>query len=211
MPIIDLTMTLENGQTGVQITPKYTVEENGWNATTLQLYSHIGTHMDAPFHFGVSSQTVDQIPLSRLLVPGRVVHVEVDGPGHVIELDSVASQLEHVSAGQAVLLKTGWSRHFGNRTLYRDGLPRISEPLANYLVRHQIGLVGVEPPSVADVNNLEEVTRIHQILLGGDVVIVEGLTNLDAIGDGTFTFGAMPLKIGNGDGSPCRAFALTDN
>ena len=66
----------------------------------------------------------------------------------------------------------------------------------------------MEPPSVADVNNLDEVTAVHRILLGGGVVIVEGLTNLDALREERVVFGAMPLKIEGGDGSPCRAFAL---
>ena len=56
--------------------------------------------------------------------------------------------------------------------------------------------------------NLDEVTAIHRILLGGGVIIVEGLTNLEALRQERVLFGAMPLKIEGGDGSPCRAFAL---
>jgi len=69
-------------------------------------------------------------------------------------------------------------------------------------------MVGVEPPSVADVNDLAAVTEVHQILLGGKVIIVEGLTNLDQLEGESCTFGAMPLKIADGDGAPCRAFAI---
>jgi kynurenine formamidase len=61
---------------------------------------------------------------------------------------------------------------------------------------------------VADVNDREELTRIHQILLAGHVTIVEGLTNLDALHDRRILFGAFPLKIDSGDGCPCRAFAI---
>ena len=69
-------------------------------------------------------------------------------------------------------------------------------------------ILGVEPPSVADVNDLEEVTRIHKILLSAGIVIVEGLTHLEAISSPRVHFTALPLKIDGGDGSPCRAFAL---
>jgi kynurenine formamidase len=92
--------------------------------------------------------------------------------------------------------------------MYRDALPRLSEELARWCVQHRVGLVGVEPPSVADVNNREEITLIHRTLLAGDVIIVEGLANLDLLRDERVLFGAMPLKIEGGDGSPCRAFAL---
>ena len=69
-------------------------------------------------------------------------------------------------------------------------------------------LLGVEPPSVADVNNRDEVTRIHQILLGGGVTIVEGLAHLDQVRQERVFFGALPLRLAGGDGSPVRAFVV---
>ena len=209
MKLIDLTMVLEHGQPGVEFQAKFTLEKDGWNARTLKLYSHTGTHMDAPVHFGVNDKTIDQIPLERLFVRGHLVDVPIEEPSGLIHPTDVADQLEDAQPGDAVLLHTRWSQHFG-QPIYREGLPRISETLARDLVDRKIGIIGVEGPSVADVNNLEEVTLIHQILLGADIVIVEGLTNLEAITSTPFTFGAMPLKVGGGDGTPCRAFAILD-
>ena len=100
------------------------------------------------------------------------------------------------------------SAHAGRPELYRDQLPRVSTELAGWCVERRVRLLGVEPPSVADVNDLEEVTAIHRILLGHGVVIVEGLTNLGALRQERVLFGALPLKIEGGDGSPCRAFAV---
>jgi kynurenine formamidase len=80
--------------------------------------------------------------------------------------------------------------------------------LARWLVQRQVGLIGVEPPSVADVNNSEELARIHTILFEGDVIIVEGLANLDAITQPRVHFIVLPLKIGRGDGCPVRALAV---
>ncbi|MEM9940662.1 MAG: cyclase family protein [Planctomycetota bacterium] len=208
--IIDLTRTLEHGQPGVEFQQKFTVAEKGWNAKTLHLYSHTGTHMDAPIHFGVSEKTIDQIPMSRLWVKGNLVEVELSEDRALLMPDPILNSLGEDLTGQAVLIATGWSQHFDNYKRFRDGLPRISEPLARELVARKVGIVGVEGPSVADVNHLDEVTLIHKILLGGDVIIVEGLVNLDLIGQREFQFGAMPLKIGGGDGTPCRAFAVID-
>jgi kynurenine formamidase len=61
---------------------------------------------------------------------------------------------------------------------------------------------------VADVSNFEELNRIHQILLGGGITIVEGLANLDQVRGPKVFFAALPLKIERGDGCPCRAFAM---
>jgi arylformamidase len=92
--------------------------------------------------------------------------------------------------------------------IYRDGLPRVSDALAHWCVGNKVKLLGVEPPSIADVTNLPELTRIHKILLGGGVTIVEGLCNLDQLTGPTVFFAALPLKIAAGDGCPCRAFAV---
>jgi kynurenine formamidase len=75
-------------------------------------------------------------------------------------------------------------------------------------VEHRVKLLGVEAPSVADVNNLPEVTRIHEILLGGGVTIVEGLAHLDKLSQDRVLFAALPLPLAGGDGSPVRAFAI---
>ena len=72
----------------------------------------------------------------------------------------------------------------------------------------KVALVGVEPPSVADVNSVEELTVVHRILLGGNVVIVEGLAHLDQLRREVVEFIALPLKIVGGDGCPVRAIAI---
>ncbi|NJM37110.1 MAG: hypothetical protein HC845_04120 [Akkermansiaceae bacterium] len=61
---------------------------------------------------------------------------------------------------------------------------------------------------MADVNDMAELTRIHQILLEANITIVEGLTHLDALSQEQVFFVAAPLKIEGGDGCPCRAFAI---
>ncbi len=208
--MIDLTRNLAHGQTGVEFETMYTREKDGWNANTLHLYSHTGTHMDAPFHFGVSDKTIDQIPIERLLVRGHIVSVPADDEKMLINVEHLGDVANKVQPGDAVLLQTRWSRHFDNFSYFRDNLPRISAPLANWLVEKKVGIVGVESHSVADVTDLAEVTLIHEILLGGDIIIVEGLVGLEQIGDRPFSFGAMPLKIAGGDGAPCRAFAMIE-
>jgi arylformamidase len=206
--IIDLTLTLRPEMRGVEFEPLHTVAEHGWNSRTLHLYSHSGTHMDAPHHFAAGDGTIDRIPLDHCLLPAWVADVTGVGPKALITVASLGSVAHKVRPGDGLLLKTGWSEHADRPQYYRDNLPRISRELADWCVERRVQLIGVEPPSVADVNNLEEVTAIHRILLGGGIVIVEGLTNLTALRQERVFFGALPLKIEGGDGSPCRAFAL---
>lgn len=205
--IIDLTLSLQNGQRGVSIEPARRIETDGWNATTLHLYSHGGTHMDAPFHFGVTDQTIDQIPLDRCMGPAWVVDLMGIEPRALIGVEAVAPLAEKIAPGDGLILRTGWSERLGDAS-YRDGLPRVSLELARWCVTHSVRMLGVEPPSVADVNNIEELTAVHRELLGGGVIIVEGLTHLDQIREQKVTFMAFPMNVAGGDGAPARALAI---
>lgn len=206
--VIDLTLPVRNGMRGVEIAPFHTVAENGWNSSVLHLYSHSGTHMDAPRHFGVGDGSVDRIPLDRCLGPAWVVDLPGTEPRAVLTVAHLGAVAKKVRPGDGLLLRTGWAAHAERPDLYRDRLPRVGTPLAEWCVERRVRLLGVEPPSVADVNNLDELTAVHRILLGGGVIIVEGLANLHALRGERVVFGAMPLKVEGGDGSPCRAFAL---
>ena len=205
--VIDLTQTYHPDMPGVEIRPAKTLEKDGWNASTLRLYSHAGTHMDAPFHFGVTDQRIDQIPPDRFIGRAWVVNLGKVAPRQLIGVDDVGQIAEKVQEGDSLLLRSGWSKRQGT-SQYRDELPRVSEELAQWCVGKKIKMLGVEPPSVADVNNLEEVTCIHRILLGGDVIIIEGLTNVEKITAAQVTLIALPLKIKGGDGAPARVIAM---
>lgn len=205
--VIDLTTTLNDQIDGVSIWQSKTMDSDGWNASTLQLYSHCGTHMDAPYHFGVNAQTIDNLPPERFISEAWVVNLTHLKPRELIttaHLNSIAGKLQ---PGQSILLHTGWSK-MRNTDDFRNGLPRISAELATWLGEKKVNILGVEPPSVADVNNLEEVTEIHTLLMRGDVIIVEGLSNLDALKDSMVTLIVLPLKVENGDGAPVRAVAV---
>jgi kynurenine formamidase len=163
--------------------------------------------MDAPIHFNVSNQTIDKIPVSDFVGKAWVIDVRDVGLKGLIYSNHIPTEVKkQFEVGDSLIFWTSWSQYV-NTPKYRDELPRISEELANWCIEHKVKMIGVEPPSVADVNNLEEVTKIHEILLSG-VVIIEGLTNLESINSNCVEIVALPLKIGNGDGAPARVIAI---
>ncbi len=205
--IVDLTLPLTPGQRGVAMEEKNTVARDGWNAATWHLYSHAGTHMDSQVHFGAGPETIDTKSLEKCLGPATVVHLAPLAPRTLLTAAHLGAVAQNFTAGESLLLRTDWHKHAADPAIYRDGLPRIGEDLAEWCVAHRVKILGVEPPSVADVNNLPEVTRIHQILLGGGVTIVEGLAYLDQLTQPRVFFHALPLRLAGGDGCPVRAFA----
>lgn len=212
MKIIDLTLPVDNDLRGVDIRTAKTIDRQGFNATTLELYSHSGTHMDAPVHFVAGAATIDQQDLSVCVGPAILIDLTVNGPvakRELITVEHLSRYHDQITPGVRLLLRTDW--HLRYRTSdYRDALPRISVELATWLVDQKVAMVGVEPPSVADVNEISELTEVHQILFKGGVLIVEGLANLDQITQSVVQFVALPMKIAGGDGSPVRAIAIQD-
>ncbi|WP_298532827.1 cyclase family protein [uncultured Algibacter sp.] len=205
--IVDLTLTYTDSFTGFSKEASKTVENDGWNASTLNFYSHCGTHMDAPIHFDVSHQTIDEIPVTDFVGKAWLIDVRHVGSKGLINSNHIPQDIQReFTAGDSLIFWTSWAQYV-NTPKYRDELPRISEELAHWCLEHKVKMLGVEPPSVADVNNIEEVTHIHRILLKG-VVIIEGLTNLDKLQSNCVELVALPLKIGEGDGAPARVIAI---
>jgi len=203
----DLSLTYNEKIAGYSSSPAKTMRQDGWNAQWLTIYSHAGTHMDAPLHFSVSPQTIDQYTPEMLMGKAWLIRIPITKAKQLIQPEDLSIVADKLIPGDSLLIHTNWSEKLGTLP-YRNELPRISKELALWCVERQVRMLGVEPPSVADVNNLEEVTEIHQILLGGNVIIIEGLTHLDRIQSNSVFLIALPLKIAHGDGAPARVIAL---
>lgn len=204
--VIDLTLTLYHGMRGVEIHPHTRIATDGYNTTNLHLYSHAGTHMDAPLHFLEGGATIDQWDLQQCIGPARVLDLTYKAPNSLITVEDVASYADQIGPGGRVLLRTDWDAH-AELPDFRTHFPRISRELAQWLVARGVWLVGVQTPSVASLADRDELRDVHQILLRGQIVIVECLAHLDQL-PAQVTFIALPLKVQAGDGSPVRAVAL---
>jgi len=171
----------------------------------LALGTHTGTHIDAARHFVPGGRGIDEYPLERFVLDARVVHLDAE-TDEVIEWAALAARLPAAGlAGAAVLLHTGWDRHWGTPEAERH--PYLSADAARGLAATGVGLVGTDTLSL-DSTVLAS-THAHEALLGADVLIVENLTRLERLeGSGRYRCAFVPLRIEGGDGSPIRAFAF---
>ncbi|MEM7132794.1 MAG: cyclase family protein [Chloroflexota bacterium] len=203
--IIDLTLTAYHGLRGVEIFPNTSVAQEGFNTTNLHLYSHAGTHLDAPRHFIDEGKTLEELDIQKCVGPALVVDLSHKEPRDLITVADLGERAAEIGPGSRVLLYTGWDQH-AELPDYRTHFPRISLELANWFAQKGIWLVGMEMPSVASLQDYEELSTVHRALLGAEIVIVECLTNLDKL-PAQVHFTALPMKILGGDGSPVRAIA----
>ncbi len=207
--LIDLSHTIREGMPaypGDQPAEVRRVEaEEPWRILRLGLGTHTGTHIDAARHYVPGGRSIDQYPLERFLLDAWVVHLEADA-GEAVEWAALESRLPATGlAGAAVLLHTGWDRHWGEPEAERH--PCLSADAARRLAATGVGLVGTDAYSLD--STILGTTYAHEALLGADVLIVENLTHLERLeGAGPYRCAFVPLRIEGGDGSPIRAFAF---
>lgn len=170
------------------------------NVSRLEAGTHIGTHVDAPFHFLADGSTVEQLPLETLVGPVEVVAF----PDHVDMVSARLLEEAGIPPGtRRLLCKTRnsarWAR--GERE-FDESFVALTEDAAEWIVARGISLIGVDYLSVA--RYLEPGGTTHLVLLSAGVVIVEGL-DLSAVPPGSYTLVCLPLKLIGSDGAPARA------
>ena len=184
---------------------------------------HVGTHLDAPFHFAEGKRTAEQIPLSQLIGPGVVIDVSrqvgKDADYKVQVSDIAAWEKAHgrIPIGAILLIRSGWGKFWGDRKRYfgtdtpgdTDNLhfPGLSKEAAEFLVKQRrIKAVGIDTPSIDHGPSQEFPT--HQILGAANLSIFENVANLDRLPAKNATIYAIPMKIKGGSGAPLRIFAI---
>ncbi len=164
------------------------------NVGSLQLSTHSGTHVDAPFHFEQSGKTITEVDLNIYIGPARVIDMTGKEIITVEEIDML--QLEGV---KRILFKTmGWK----NPAEFPQCFPYIEPDAVPLLASRGVCLVGVDVPSV-DPYESEELPAHHSLNQHG-IYILESLL-LDSVEPGDYELIALPLPLENGDGSPVRA------
>jgi kynurenine formamidase len=158
-----------------------------------------GTYVDSPFHRYRDREDLSAVGLERLAgIPGIVV----DAPPETGPIDLGLSADEVL--GRAVLIRTGWERHWGTAA-YFQGDPWLSEATLDLLIEGKATLLGVDFNNVDDTT--DPVRPAHTRLLGAGIPIVEHLRGLDQLPRDGFRFFAVPPAIVGGASFPVRAFA----
>lgn len=168
----------------------------------IDMVANTGTYLDTPFHRYADGVDLAELPLDAVTgLPGLVVH----HCGPEIGADAFAG-LD--MAGRAVLVHTGWDRHWRTET-YFSGHPFLTAAAAQVLCDAGVALVGIDSHNIDDTSGNER--PVHTILLGAGIPICEHLTNLAALPDDGFQFSAPPPRIRGMGTFPVRAHAILGN
>lgn len=169
----------------------------------IDMVANTGTYLDAPFHRFADGDDLSDLALDRLVsLPGIVVRRPFDTVG--LATDAV-DLMDADVAGRAVLIHTGWDRHW-RTDVYFDDHPFLTEAAARLLVERGAKLVGIDSHNIDDTRPGTG-RPVHRELLGAGALICEHMTNLGALPDEGFAFTAVPPKIVGMGTFPVRAFA----
>jgi Tat protein translocase TatC len=203
------------------------VTEAGYYYASNNLFTseHGGTHVDAPIHFAEGRQTVDRIPLDRLVGEAYVVDVrepaarDRDHQVSVADLTRAEMANGQIPAEAILLLRTGFAerwpdaeRYLGTARRGEDAVAELHFPglhpdAAKWLVENRaIAAVGIDTASI-DYGQ-SKLFESHRTLFARDIPAFENLAALDRLpARGAFVV-ALPMKIAGGSGAPLRAVAI---
>jgi arylformamidase len=166
------------------------------------MVANTGTYLDTPEHRYQDGTDVATTPLDRMV---DLEGVLVDAVGG----QSVGPELlqGHAVAGRAVLLHTGWSRHWGSEA-YFTSHPFLTAGGASWLVEESAALVGIDSLNIDETSTGER--PAHSLLLAAGIPIVEHLCRLDELPPEGFRFSAAPAPVVGLGTFPVRAYAILD-
>ncbi len=181
-----------------------TIDDDGFVEKKMTMYSHTGTHMDAPVHIIKGAKTLDELPTDHFF--GKALVLNLAGrKREYIEIDELEPHKDLIDSSEFLLLKTGWGQFWGSEK-YFNNYPILSSEAASWLSNFDLKGIGSDTISPDELETSD--FPIHKIFLSRNIVIIENLTNLDALPLNQFTLSCFPLKIQRADGSPIRAVAI---
>lgn len=176
------------------------------NVMALTTSTHLGTHLDAPYHYDERGGRLEVVPLGDLVGPCLVLDVRDPGApaGAPVTAEAALAALDRVSARSPrtpvrVVLRTGQPDAWDT---FPDGFRPLSEGLVETLARRGLRLLGTDAPSVDAFTSTA--LPVHASCAREAVWIVEGLA-LAAIEEGAYELVCLPLRLVGADASPVRA------
>lgn len=185
------------------------------NTTVLTLFSHSGTHLDAPKHFNDDGPPAAALPVDAYIFFRPVVVEIPKAADGVIERADLEPHAAALAEADLALLRTGWSAHrAADPALYVQHNPMVHPEAARYLLDQfpQLRGLAIDAPSVGAPGKMAPTVETHRLLTGavrGDgrfIIILEDLRIDSDLGAASRIY-AWPLFIEGSDGSPCTIVA----
>jgi arylformamidase len=178
--------------------------------THMDLMSHLGTHVECPYHHDDNWPDVQSLPLSSFL--GRAIYVRIthlQPNSHIMPADMEKASGGRIRKDDIVIIDSPYCiEPFTEKTnTDEDKRLFICHEVAEWFVEREVKCVGFGD-GVSIENSNEDVCAFHDVLMARNIVFLEVLKNLDKLERDIFFMSYSPLPIKGLDSSPVRAYAI---
>jgi arylformamidase len=185
--------------------PEYQRPPEAWYIMSeVSMWSHVGTHMESPFHYLRAGQDVSQIPLDRVVGEGIVVDLTDKGVGDPITRTDLQERGAGIRRGDIVLVRTGLSHSY--RTPRSHDRPYFTEDAIQWLVERQIGCLGVDCSGIERRGQPQQPN--HDLLFSHGIPLIEHLANLEQLQSARCFIVAVPWRVRGLEASPVSVIAF---
>lgn len=168
----------------------------------IEMVANTGTYVDVPSHRFAEGKDLSEVGVERFAnLPAVLVRQPFENG---LAVDAYAFEGVEVR-GRAVLVATGWDRHWGSEAYYSDH-SFLTAAAADRLIAGGAVMVGIDSHNIDDTRL--RTRPVHTALLGAGILICEHMTNLGALPDEGFRFSAVPPKVRGMGTFPVRAYAV---
>jgi len=187
------------------VLPHLKVENLSYNITQVIMSTHLGTHLDAPFHFFDDGVTVENLDVRRGLGPAWVLDLTHKKAKEEITVADMEAFGDKIGKGSRLIFHTGWDKQFPEPHYFSDQ-PPLGIETCKWLAEKGVICVALDMPTTYPAEYIDT----HHALLNADaqVLIIEGLRGLERLQGEQVILIALPLRIRGRDGSQTRAMAI---
>ena len=212
MRIVDATQAMADGMPVMDgiAAPRFrdlaSVAADGYAMSEYSFINHTGTHVDAPAHQIAGGDTLDDIPLERLVTDAVTIDLTGHRPGPV-DAAALAPHLAAVRRGDIVLFHSGNAANWGTDA-YWHGWCYPDAGASKALIDRGVSGIGFDGPSADPVESTTY--ELHQLWLGSGRIIIENLASLAGVPPRSRIVVA-PLKVRGANGGPARVLIFADD
>ena len=219
MKIIDLSLPIKPGMympkaywhPQVEFTVLGTHAKEGRMSRKIDLGSHTGTHMDAALHFLPDGDTIDNVPLEKVVGPAQMVDVSFVEPRHGITVEDLEKGTKSGIREPRVVVRTGWLEKAYGTDVFGKDKPYFTKEAIQWFLDKKVNFLLIDTPdpdSEADFI-VGKPAPIHVMMFKNDITLVENIVNCDLLPE-FFQIIALPLRLEGSDAAPARVVAVVD-
>ena len=201
---IDLTVLIDgdymvySGDDNIYYETRKTVGKDGYNLKLMKSNMHVGTHLDVKKHMFDIEEGIESIDINQMI--GRATLVQPSIVNGIIDTNDIIGQYE--GDNHILLLNCNVARNINTKEYFKQ--PKFDRNILKFLLKNNISVIGFDLPSPEYSEG--DFLDMHRDLLSNNILIIENLTNLDALQKECMFIG-LPLKMKGFDGSMLRCVA----